>query len=126
MVSLKSIAISSVCVMSMIGMSTQQIDKATNAIDDTLWPLAFQKQCRQQESQINTLNNVLNAYYTARGRSCRDEYRKIINRPYDCQGDLINLAASILWPASFTKQHTGFLITQAQAACLNEFVNGFF
>jgi hypothetical protein len=114
MVSLKSIAISSVCVMSMISMSTQQ---------DTLWPLAFQKQCKQQESQINTLNTVLNIYFSRR-RSCSAKYRKIIDKPYNCQDNLNSLVSSILWPASFAKQHDGFLITQAQAACLYEFHSG--
>jgi hypothetical protein len=123
MVAIKSLAISTVCMMSMIGSSFQQIDSATGFIDSTVWPLAFVKNCQLQLDIMDTLNNVLNGYYR-RGYSCPNTLRQKIDRGYKCPVNAVSFVLSVAWPTEFQRQSDMNEKIKAQIDCLNLLTNG--
>jgi hypothetical protein len=110
MVAIKSLAISTVCMLSMIGSSFQQIDSA------------FVKNCQLQLDIMDNLNNALEPF-TGTGHKCPPTFHQKIERVYKCPVNAVSLIPSPAWSTEFQRQSDMNEKIKAQIDCLNYYTN---
>ncbi|KAK3813858.1 MAG: hypothetical protein J3R72DRAFT_461999 [Linnemannia gamsii] len=89
---------------------------ATGLIDDTLWPLAFTKQCNALYAVTVKLDKQIARAKAKRNYSCTAAQLKVINMEAKCS--ILTIVSSIAWPLALLQQEKLTQRIGAQTDCL--------